>query len=111
MTGWLTKIIEKIHAGDPTFKADIQDTRTSDALEVPENSEIIQLTKSILHTEPIGVPYYTEAVSYLKSGIPTIICGPGDIDQAHSLDEYITLEQLDAGTKFFRQIIKRTCLT
>ena len=110
MTGWLTKIIKKMKSRDPTFKAEIQGLRTSEALEVPEDSEVIKLVKGILNTEPIGVQYYTEAVSYSKNGIPTIICGPGDIEQAHTPDEYITLEQLDAGTEFFKQVIKRTCL-
>jgi len=68
------------------------------------------LLKSILRKEPIGVPYYTEAVSYTRAGIPTVICGPGSIDQAHTPDEYITLKQLDFGVKIFKEAIKRVCL-
>jgi acetylornithine deacetylase len=86
------------------------DLRTSEALDIPESSDAVELAKNILQTEPIGVPYYTEAVSYTKHGIPTIICGPGDIDQGHTPNEYITLKQLDAGTEFFKQVIHKTCL-
>lgn len=109
LANWLTKIFDKVKARNPSFSAEIIDPRTSEALDVPNDSEVVLLAKEILHTEPIGVPYYTEAVSYAKSGIPTIICGPGDIEQAHTPNEFITLDQLDQGTEFFRQIIKKTC--
>ena len=34
-----------------------------------------------------------------------MICGPGSIAQAHQPDEFITTEQLDAGTAFVRRLI------
>ena len=48
------------------------------------------------------VPFATEAGHFQAAGIPTIVCGPGSIDQAHQPDEYITLEQLAAGEAFMR---------
>ena len=36
----------------------------------------------------------TEAGLFQNSGISTVICGPGSIDQAHTVDEYITYDQL-----------------
>ncbi len=50
------------------------------------------------------VPFGTEAGHYQKAGIPTVVCGPGSINQAHQPDEYITLEQLDAGVAFMRRL-------
>ncbi|MET0744835.1 MAG: acetylornithine deacetylase [Microvirga sp.] len=50
------------------------------------------------------VPFATEGGHIQAAGIPTIICGPGSIDQAHQPDEYITLEQIDAGTAFMRRL-------
>lgn len=52
-----------------------------------------------------AVPYGTEAGIFRSHGIPTVICGPGDIAQAHQPDEFITLAQLDAGTAFVRKLI------
>jgi acetylornithine deacetylase len=54
------------------------------------------------HTQT--VPFGTEAGHYQKAGIPTVVCGPGSINQAHQPDEYITLDQLDAGTAFMRRL-------
>ena len=36
----------------------------------------------------------TEAGLFQNSGISTVICGPGSINQAHTVDEYITYDQL-----------------
>lgn len=50
------------------------------------------------------VPFGTEAGHYQAVGIPTVVCGPGSIDQAHQADEYITLDQLEAGAAFMRRL-------
>jgi acetylornithine deacetylase len=54
------------------------------------------------HTQT--VPFGTEAGHYQAAGIPTVVCGPGSIDQAHQPDEYITLDQLEAGSGFMRRL-------
>jgi acetylornithine deacetylase len=40
------------------------------------------------------MPFGTEAGLFQNSGISTVICGPGSIEQAHTVDEYITFDQL-----------------
>jgi acetylornithine deacetylase len=50
------------------------------------------------------VPFGTEAGHFQAASIPTVVCGPGSIDQAHQADEYITLEQLEAGAAFMRRL-------
>lgn len=53
----------------------------------------------------ITVPYATEAGHFQKHGIPTVVCGPGSINQAHQPDEYITLEAIAAGDAFMQRLI------
>jgi acetylornithine deacetylase len=53
----------------------------------------------------IAVAYATEAGHFQRAGLPTIVCGPGSIDQAHQPDEYITLEQFAAGEAFMRRLM------
>jgi acetylornithine deacetylase ArgE len=108
--GWFTNIIDKLSRNDPEFKAELTSHRASAPLDVPLDSEIVITLKDILGTEPVGAPYYTEAVSYTSAGIPAVICGPGSIDQAHTPDEYISLEQLGLGYKTYKELVKRTCL-
>ena len=40
------------------------------------------------------VGFGTEAGLFKGAGIPTVVCGPGSITQAHQADEFVTLEQL-----------------
>lgn len=46
------------------------------------------------------VAYTTEAGLFQQAGIPTIVCGPGSIDQAHKADEFVEIEQLDRCKAF-----------
>jgi acetylornithine deacetylase len=50
------------------------------------------------------VPFGTEAGHYQAAGIPTVVCGPGSINQAHQPDESITVEQFEAGAAFMRRL-------
>jgi len=50
-------------------------------------------------------PYVAEAGQFQAAGFPTVICGPGSIDQAHKPNEYIALEQLEQGEGFLRNLI------
>ena len=53
----------------------------------------------------ISVPYATEAGRFQAAGIPTVVCGPGSIDQAHQPDEYIALDELERGRAFMRRLL------
>jgi len=48
------------------------------------------------------VAFGTEAGLFKNAGIPTVVCGPGSIAQAHQPDEYVTLEQLERCAAFMR---------
>ena len=52
------------------------------------------------------VSYGTEAGQFQAEGYSSIICGPGDIAQAHQKNEFITLEQFAAGENFIDQLIE-----
>jgi len=52
------------------------------------------------------VDFGTEAGWYQNAGIPTIVCGPGSIAQAHTPDEYIALEQLARCELFLQSMIR-----
>jgi acetylornithine deacetylase len=48
------------------------------------------------------VAFGTEAGLFKRAGIPTVVCGPGSINQAHQADEYVSLEQLARCEAFMR---------
>lgn len=51
------------------------------------------------------VSYGTEGGHFQSQGVPTVICGPGSIDQAHKPDEFIEVSQLRACERFLRGLI------
>jgi acetylornithine deacetylase len=55
--------------------------------------------------ETITVPFGTEGGQFQVNGIPTVVCGPGDIAQAHKPDEFITLAELRKGEAFIDRLI------
>ena len=53
------------------------------------------------------VSYGTEAGQFQERGYSAVVCGPGDIAQAHQPDEFITVEQFNAGHDFMRNLLER----
>lgn len=51
------------------------------------------------------VSYGTEAGQFQREGYSVVICGPGSIAQAHQPNEYITVDQFNAGEAFLRRLI------
>jgi acetylornithine deacetylase len=52
--------------------------------------------------ETQAVSYTTEAGLFEQAGCPSVICGPGNIAQAHAADEYVSIAQLDACMAFLK---------
>lgn len=50
---------------------------------------------------PLGVPYGTHASRTCAAGVPSIVFGPGSIDQAHTKDEWIDIDQLEKATEIY----------
>ena len=68
----------------------------------PAETLALRLTRS---NRTIAVPYATEAGRFQSAGIPTIVCGPGSIDQAHQPDEWIDVRQIEACIGFLRRLV------
>jgi acetylornithine deacetylase len=51
------------------------------------------------------VAYAAEAGQFSNAGFQSVICGPGDIAQAHRKDEFISVDQLEKGVHFIRRVI------
>ena len=56
-----------------------------------------QFLRSANQTKPVGVDYFCDAAVLSAAGIPSVVFGPGDIAQAHTADEWISLSELERG--------------
>jgi acetylornithine deacetylase len=78
------------------------------ALATPHDSEVVQLAQSLSGANSVGkVSFGTEGGLYQQAGIPTVICGPGSIEQAHRPNEWIALDQVGQCEAFLRRLIGR----
>ena len=80
---------------------------TVPGLGTEDDAPIVRLAHEWLGTNdaPQKVTYGTEAGQFQRAGVESIICGPGDIAQAHSPNEWIELEQLRECERFFEAIL------
>lgn len=76
-----------------------------------ENSKISKITQKSTDVYSCqNVSYFTEAGIFQEAGIPTLICGPGDIRQAHQPDEYVTIEQLQRCEEILERVVMSFCM-
>ena len=58
-----------------------------------------QFLRSAGQRKPVGVRYFCDAAVLAEGGIPSVVFGPGDIAQAHTVDEWISLRSLERATE------------
>ena len=56
-------------------------------------------------TELTGANYGTDGSKLAKAGIETVVCGPGDIAQAHTANEFVEIEQLELAARMYAQLL------
>ena len=61
-------------------------------------------------SEAVKVSFGTEAALFHQVGVPTIVCGPGHIAQAHQPNEWVTLAQLAWCERFMRRLADEICV-
>jgi acetylornithine deacetylase len=93
---------------DPLIKAELETFIMVEACEISEKEKIVQTLlssyKEYFGLDPLvtGVSYFTDAHFMVnRYGIPTAIFGPGSIDQAHAVDEYVDVDQLVNASRVY----------
>ena len=104
---FVREVIEpKMKAIAPESGVDIIARAAVRGLAPEENGAAEALVRRITgDNERSFVSYGTEAGIFQSAGWSSVICGPGDIAQAHQADEYITIEQLAAIDGFMHGLI------
>src|SRR5690606_2234736 len=96
---------------DPEAGFSWEEISSIPALAIESDAEVVTLVKQLAERNDHGkVAFGTEAGLFqTRGGIPTVVCGPGHIEQAHKPDEFISLEQLEKGEAFMRRLLDRVC--
>jgi acetylornithine deacetylase len=100
------ELLPRMHAIDPTTGVDINVYTSVRALEPEVDGAAETLARRLTGDNGVNVvPYGTEAGIFQGAGWSTIVCGPGDIAQAHQPDEYVEVSEMEAGMTFGRRLI------
>lgn len=77
-------------------------------LNTPEDADVVAFVKSLTGANSTtSVAFGTEGGLFSeKSGIPTVVCGPGSMDQGHKPDEFIEQEQLQRCDKMLEKLLE-----
>ncbi len=93
----------------PCAKIDLEVTNTYPPLGTSGDTEVVAFVKSLTGANQTSkVAFGTEGGIFNQVlGIPTVICGPGSMEQGHKPDEYISLSQLNACDSMLANLLKR----
>ncbi|MEM9909850.1 MAG: acetylornithine deacetylase [Pseudomonadota bacterium] len=80
---------------------------TYPSLALEETSDLARLCTTLAGKTPRqAVSFGTEAGLFQEAGIPSIICGPGNIDRAHRPEEFLKRDELEATRRFIMKLGK-----
>jgi acetylornithine deacetylase len=104
---YAASVEREMQAVDPQSGIDLVWANQTVGLAAAETDAIVQWVMQLSGNDTVGkVSYGTEAGLFQKMGVPTVICGPGDISEAHRPDEFVALEQLAQCETFMNRILQ-----
>ncbi len=110
--GYVKETLEpKMHAVSPDTGIAIERTNDIPGLEMDADEAVVAFVKALAgRNDHVKVAFGTEAGLFQKRAqIPCVVCGPGDIAQAHKPNEFITLDQIARGEDFMRRLMDEVC--
>lgn len=106
--GYIAVLEQEMRKEHPATSIVLEKVGSSPSFATSVNlDEFPELSPEIsLDNKPGCVAYATEAGYFEQVSIKTLICGPGSINQAHQIDEYLDIEQLAKCEKFLLTLVR-----
>ena len=108
IVAWARETIEPaMQKANPACGIDFEEILEYPALDMPADHAFVTLAKKLSgRNEHIKVAFGTEAGLFVSmAGIPSVVIGPGSIEQAHKADEYVELSELLKCAGFIERVI------
>ena len=102
------RLLPEMRAVRPETGISFEELSSFPGLDTSAEAEVTRLVAALSGANGTGkVSFGTEAGLFQQAGIPTVVCGPGSIRQAHKPDEFIELGQIGAFERFLRRLFDR----
>ncbi|MEZ6093052.1 MAG: M20/M25/M40 family metallo-hydrolase [Pirellulaceae bacterium] len=102
-------ILERLKSTADRLGIELTISRSCEPFWKNPNSEFVRQTLKLLHRQSSKTVCYATDAGVLVDLPDKIVLGPGNIAQAHTADEWISLEQLERGTEVYAKLIQHWC--
>ncbi len=115
LSDWRARYLAEVRAVEadmqavhPEARIEISERFSVPALEPEQDGEAETLVRALTGDNARHVVSYgTEAGQFQDAGYSAVVCGPGDIAQAHQPNEFMTVAQFEAGQAFMDRLVSR----
>lgn len=107
------EIFQKLQKTHPDFHGTIDVLSNRQPVETSASHPFVALCQEAVKEitgilpSPEGFSGYTDAAAFIKSGLPIIICGPGNLHLAHQPNEYAEIKKVEQAVQIYKTIIKK----
>jgi len=102
------ELLPKMRNVAPSAAIETESQTSVPAFTAAPQSEAVALAMALTGANRTSaVSYATEAGLFEDAGYPAVICGPGDIAQAHAADEFVSIAQIEACLRFLEDLAER----
>ena len=100
------EVLPQMRQSWPQTSVSLELVNDTPGFEIDEKAALVRTLQRLAGARRMErVAYSTEAGLFQQHGLPTVICGPGSIEQAHRPDEYIALSELAACEEFLDRLV------
>lgn len=105
------ELLDRMRSEDPQLEVSMEEPFLVDyPLESTEEQEVVAAAKGAIiavrgEARVKGVPYGTDGSKIARAGIPTVVLGPGGIDQAHTANEFVEIQQVVEAAEIYARMM------
>jgi len=107
------RLLERAHAdwgSELEGRIEVSEPLVAPGMLSPAGSPLERVLRDELGAGPPGgAPFCTDGGRFAAAGIASLICGPGDLEQAHQPDESVSRAAFEAGTGYILRVVERMC--
>ena len=108
---YVRELEAEMQAASPETGITVEELSGIPALDTDPTDEVVTLAKQLAgRNDHAAVAFGTEAGLFQQTaGVPSVIVGPGSINEAHKPNEFITLDQVAKGEAFMARLADKVC--
>ena len=92
-------------------RVDVGEPEVVAGMRSPRDTALERVLRATLGGDdgPSGAPFATDGGAFERGGIASLVCGPGDLDQAHQPDESMPRQAFESGVGVIQTVVTRLC--